>query len=267
MAEEIRIPLDGTYLPITKFGSGKKNLVILPGISLLGLEGQGAAIAQAYALFSADYTCYLIDRKKILPQGYTVRDMTEDVYRVLQMLSVECADFFGVSQGGMIALQMALEHPQTVRKMILGSAAAKVPPEADTLFRQWERWTAEENIPALNGSFFENVYSEQFRAENREALQGLLHVGTPEDCKRFAVLVRACREFDVYDRLSDITCPVLVIGAAEDRVFNGRTVARALAEKLGCAIYLYGDGYGHAVYDEAPDYKQRMYCFLKQKKT
>ena len=31
MAEEIRIPLDGTYLPITKFGSGKKNLVILPG--------------------------------------------------------------------------------------------------------------------------------------------------------------------------------------------------------------------------------------------
>ena len=37
-----------------------------------------------------------------------------------------------------------------------------------------------------------------------------------------------------------------------------------IAEKLGCPIYLYGGEYGHCVFDEAPDYKQRMYHFFKE---
>ena len=35
-----------------------------------------------------------------------------------------------------------------------------------------------------------------------------------------------------------------------------------IALALGCELYMYGAPYGHAVYDEAPDYKNRIYSFL-----
>ena len=35
-----------------------------------------------------------------------------------------------------------------------------------------------------------------------------------------------------------------------------------LAEALGCGLYVY-EGYGHAVYDEAPDYLARVGFFLR----
>ena len=49
-----------------------------------------------------------------------------------------------------------------------------------------------------------------------------------------------------------------VRGAAE-------TIAEALQDRPECELYLY-DGYGHAVYDLAPDYKQRMLNFFTRER-
>lgn len=60
--------------------------------------------------------------------------------------------------------------------------------------------------------------------------------------------------------LETVTCPTLVIGSAKDRVFGKRSV-EAVAQKLNCPLFMY-DGYGHAVYDEAPDFPRRLYEFF-----
>ena len=77
------------------------------------------------------------------------------------------------------------------------------------------------------------------------------------------------RDFDVTDELEKISCPVLVIGSRDDRVL-GAAAAREIAEHLqGCPdfeIYMY-DGYGHAAYDLAPDYKERLLRFLSGSST
>ncbi|MBR6311681.1 MAG: hypothetical protein IKR51_01740 [Oscillospiraceae bacterium] len=36
---------------------------------------------------------------------------------------------------------------------------------------------------------------------------------------------------------------------------------RAVAEGIGCGIYMY-EGYSHAVYDEAPDFRGRLKAFF-----
>ena len=38
--------------------------------------------------------------------------------------------------------------------------------------------------------------------------------------------------------------------------------SREIADRLGCELYLYPDSYGHCVFDEAPDYKDRILNFL-----
>ena len=42
-----------------------------------------------------------------------------------EYLRIEKADFFGYSNGGNIALQIAIRHPQQVRKLIVASAMFK----------------------------------------------------------------------------------------------------------------------------------------------
>jgi len=86
---------------------------------------------------------------------------------------------------------------------------------------------------------------------------------TDEDLTRFIVQAEAMEGFDVRRDLGNVACPTLVIGDADDKVF-GRETSRELAQGLkDSELYIY-DGYGHAVYDLAPDYRERMRRFLNQ---
>ena len=63
---------------------------------------------------------------------FTFEQSADDAAALLRFLGIENADFWGYSNGGTIALQIALRHPQLVRKLVLVSALFKrdgAPPE------------------------------------------------------------------------------------------------------------------------------------------
>lgn len=51
--------------------------------------------------------------------------MVDDTAAAMESLHIADADVFGASQGGMIALYLAIDDPKLVHKMILGSTLAK----------------------------------------------------------------------------------------------------------------------------------------------
>ena len=51
-----------------------------------------------------------------------------------------------------------------------------------------------------------------------------------------------------------------VLGAKGDKIFKEKEFLD-MAEKNGCKVYIY-EGYSHAVYDEAPDFLDRVYEFV-----
>ena len=53
---------------------------------------------------------------------FTFEGSADDAAALLQYLKIERADFFGYSNGGTIALQIAIRHPKLVRKLIVASA-------------------------------------------------------------------------------------------------------------------------------------------------
>lgn len=89
---------------------------------------------------------------------------------------------------------------------------------------------------------------------------------TETDLDRFIILAKGMRNFDVTQTLEKISCPVLVTGDSEDRLIGAESVdqiAKIMNRNVGVESYLY-HGYGHAVYDLAPDYKERILHFLVQ---
>ena len=57
---------------------------------------------------------------------------------------------------------------------------------------------------------------------------------------------------------------MLALGSADDRVLGAGAI-EPLIEKLGDRAdfsYFIYDGFGHAAYDTAPDYRERLYRFF-----
>lgn len=81
----------------------------------------------------------------------------------------------------------------------------------------------------------------------------------PKDFNLFAILASSILSFDCYEKLSEIKCPVLVIGGECDKITTDKASVE-IADKIGCEIYMYKE-YGHAVYEEAKDFNKRVYDF------
>jgi pimeloyl-ACP methyl ester carboxylesterase len=56
----------------------------------------------------------------------SMEQMADDTAAALQQLGIENTDFFGYSTGGGVALQVAIRHPEMVRKLVLASVSYKL---------------------------------------------------------------------------------------------------------------------------------------------
>lgn len=287
-----------------RFGQGSRTAVILPGLSVTSVMGSRESIAKQYAAWNSAFTTYLFDRRKDLPETYSVYDMARDTADAMRVLGLSDVCLFGASQGGMIALVLTIENPDLVGRLALGSttAATVLPEEKETdasekietgasgniepgasersgLFEsspsgkkasgfgsltEWVRLAEEGDAGALYLAFGKKLYPEVLFEKNKEVLRGLGNFVTKEDLRRFITIAGGTEGFDVRDRLAEITCPVLVIGSEDDRVIppeSSRELAAGLVHAASCELHMY-DGYGHASFDTAPDYQERLLRFF-----
>ena len=261
-----RVECQDFAMEFFRFGTGARTLVILPGLSVQSVMGAADAVAQAYDALAQDYTIYLFDRRETLPDAYSVEEMARDTAEAMKALGLKDTYLFGASQGGMMALVIAIEYPELVKKLVLGSTSAHVLPEQ---FRAIERWIAlaEASDPVgLYLSFGEKIYPPAVFGQFREALIAAGKTVTAEELRRFITLAKGIEGFDVSNRVAEIQCPVLAIGVFEDAVLDADATME-IAEKLDLKpdfrLYLYM-GYGHAAFDTAPDYRERMRKFFEE---
>ncbi len=256
--------LNGFEMRYFSFGTGKTPFVMLPGISVKDITTLANAVSAAYEQFSEEFTIYVFDRRSQLPQGYDIDASAKDTAAVLDSLGIKNACVFGVSMGGMTAQLLAIDRPDLVGRLVLSSTASRIEPQAKELFYKVCKLAKSGEKDALALTFAQAVYSPSFFEKYRSAILALLSDCTQAELDKFAVLTEGIVKFDAYDRLGEIKCPVLVIGAGEDRIV-GADASRQIAEKTGGELYIY-DGYGHAAYDEAPDYKDRLFEFFTRQK-
>lgn len=249
-----------------RFGTGEKTLVILPGLSVQSVMGAADAIAGAYRSLTDRFTIYVFDRRAKLPETYSVHEMARDTAEAFQTLGLEKVCLFGASQGSMIAMVLAIEYPELVGRMALGSGSAHVRPEQYRVIERWIHLAEAGDREGLCLAFGREIYPPDVFAQCRDDLIAAAGTVTDADLKRFIILAEGMKGFDVVSQLDRIQCPVFALGVFEDSVLDSDATME-IAEKLDdhpdFRLYMY-TGYGHAAFDTAPDYKQRILRFFEQ---
>jgi len=258
------VAADDFMMDYFRFGHGDQVLVILPGLSVESVMKFADTVASAYASFEDVFTVYVFDRRKELPPVYTIRDIAWDTATAIRALGLDRVCLFGASQGGMIAMSLAIEQPDLISRLILGSTSSHVTDEQFRVIDGWIQLAKAGRAEDLYLAFGEAIYPQQVFEQAKALLTESAKGVTDEDLRRFVILAEGIRGFDVTDQLEKIACPMLVIGSMDDHVLGGdasEKIAGQLKGRPDCELYMY-DGYGHAVYDLAPDYKERMLDFL-----
>ena len=246
-----------------KFGKGERTMVILPGLSLKPVTKSAASVKSAYDCFNKDYTVYLFDRRSDIADSYSIDEMAEDTIAMFKELGPKDIYLFGVSQGGMIAQVIALKAPELIRKMVLASTTSAFKTGAA---EEWLSFVEEKDAKKLTQAFAKMIYTPGTYKKYKPFLALIYKDMNEEDLRKFSVYAKACIDFDVTDRLNEIGIPTLVLGSRDDKLITVEEM-ELLQDKLPDGeIYLY-DGYGHAVYDEAPDFKNRIMEFYAKNNT
>ncbi len=260
------VVIDDTDMSYVSFGKGEKTLVVLPGLSdgLSTVKGKALILSLPYRSHLQDYTVYMFSRKDAMPEGYSIRDMASDQIRALKELGIEETYVLGVSQGGMIAQYMAIDHPETVKKLILAVTASHANETIKENVSNWISMAEKKDHTALMCDSGEKMYSERYLQKNRKFFPLLARFTKPADYDRFLKNAYAILGFDDREELDKISCPVYIIGGSEDHTV-GKDASRDLHERIKSSELFIYEGLGHGAYEEAEDFYERVFAFCDRR--
>lgn len=254
------VKIHNSEIEYIRFWDWKKIFIIIPGLSLKSVLLSEEAIIASFSEFMDDFTVYLFDRIKDVPENYSIYNIAEDTYNAMINLWIKSCNIFWASQWWMIAQCIAIKYPDFVQKMVLWSTTCKIEFSALKIISERIELAKLNNISELNKKFLNDIYCKETIKKYWDIiLQSNANI-TDKEIQRFIMLASTIFDFDVEHDLWNIKCKTLVIGSNDDLIFWWES-AKNLAEKLNGELYLY-DHYGHAVYDEAPDFREKMLKFL-----
>jgi pimeloyl-ACP methyl ester carboxylesterase len=129
----------------------------------------------------------------------------------------EPVDVLGISTGGSVAQQFALDHPRLLRRLVLAGAAHRLGPVA----REAQRRSAE-------------------FAESGDYRRSLARMGKNWDTLDMIATIRAEDAFDVAGRLGEVRAPTLLIAGDRDLNFGMGLFERTAALIPDCRFVVYG---------------------------
>ena len=200
-----------------------------------------------------------------------VSDLAADVVALLDHLRVRKAHVLGISLGGFVAQELALERPDLVDRLVLVCTSyGRGGPES------MSPWALADMIgfPALSpeGAVrrgLEAATSEVYRADRPEEFEQIVgwRLADSPSLSTYYEQMRAGARFDASAEAGSITSPTLVIHGAEDRYVPVANAA-ALAEAIPGARLRVLENAGHLVFIERfADVNREVVTFLKSREA
>ena len=257
------VTLPGGKMEYIRFGTGTRNLIMLPGLgeSLQRLKGTQDAMALLYRIFAKTHTVWIFGRKIPLESRCTTKTMARDQKQAMERLGIEKADVVGVSMGGMIAQHLAADYPEAADRLVLVVTAPCANDRMRESIEEWIRCAENGNHTALMDSNVRRIYSGRYYRQNKWLIPIMGRLTKPKSYDRFFLQARACLSHDARTSLPRISAPTLIIGGEADQVLGGDP-SRQLHDGINASRLVMYPDLGHGLYDEAKDFLPGIQAFL-----
>jgi aminoacrylate hydrolase len=257
----------GTQLHVQAQGDPRAEVVLLSS----GLGGSaGYWAAQLPALLQAGYRVITYDQRgtgrsrQPLPPDYRIEHMAEDVLEILEAEDVSRCHFVGHALGGLVGLQLALDHPGRLTSLSLINAWAAPNPHSARCFdarvalldHVGPRAYVEAQPIFLYPASWAATQAERVQEEVEQALAHFPGVATMK------ARIGALRRFDVSSRLAELGLPVWVSCALDDVLVPATCSERLAGAIAGSTLHVQPYG-GHAHNVTAPEaFNEALLQFL-----
>jgi 3-oxoadipate enol-lactonase len=196
-------------------------------------------------------------------RSWTTRRVAASVVELLDELGAAPAHVVGLSMGGIIAQQLALDFPAKVRSLVLVSTFAHLRPDNLSGWLYFLRRFLV--IYALGLKAQARVVVERiFPGEDRAPLRQLLVDSISQaDLRAYRAAMGSLGSFNSVDRLGEIKVPTLVVTGRQDTTVLPMR-QRILVEGIPGARQVVLESAGHAVPVDQPDeFNRELLGFLK----
>lgn len=201
-----------------------------------------------------------------LPEsGFGMEVLADDLCELLRALAIDEAFVLGYSMGGRIGLQLALQHPEVVKALVLANSGVGVAPrtpEAEERRRALASLLERGDIEVVSEQMTVASFSPGFKERNPETFQRYKDVKLRNDPRGFARLWGAMATASPPD-LSGLSCPVLIIAGEQDGFMPLDTARAAQSAIPNSRLEVLPTGHAAAI--EAPeDFNRIVLEFLSE---
>lgn len=157
---------------------------------------------------------------------YSAADLAQDVVGLLDALQIDKAVVCGLSVGGVIAQQLAIDYPDRVRALVLCDTGARIGTVAS-----WEERIATvkaHGLTVLATPSMERWFSEDFRQRQSADVRGYANMVVRTAADGYVGTCCALRDTDLTQAAASIDKPTLVLCGDQD-IATPPDMARELA--------------------------------------
>ena len=248
------------------------------GESLLYISGTGGDLRRTPTVFNAPVAKYFrilaYDQRGMgqtdkPDKPYTMADYADDANGLLTRLGLDCTNVMGVSFGGMVAQELAIRHPEKIRRLVLactssgGAGGSSYPlhdlqnlPVRERIQRQMEladnrrdkRWQE------ANQGQWESIISDSITSLAAYSDEPGHEIGQRRQ-------LEARRHLDTYDRLPQLKMPVYICGGLFDGIAPPQNLQAMKKQIPNATLELFQGGHTFLIQDH--NAWQRIISFLR----
>jgi pimeloyl-ACP methyl ester carboxylesterase len=219
-----------TGVPYLRLGQGPP-LLVASGLSTTHANPTGVwrRMTLSWARPFADhFTVYVVTRRPGLAPGSTMSDLAADYAGAIEQDIGGPVAVHGTSTGGSVALQLAVDCPELVQRMVLAAAACRLSPQGRQVMAEVADLTRQGDKRGATARVVTAGTPPRWSAVTRR--MGWVMGGfTPDDQDDMLVTIAAEDSFDAEPYLSRVQAPTLVLGGTADAFYSRDLFERTAA--------------------------------------
>ncbi|WP_280347367.1 alpha/beta fold hydrolase [Nocardia neocaledoniensis] len=229
-------------MPYLAFGAGRP-LVFLRWFTPDHTNPKGwmrKSEVKTMAPLARHFRVYAVNRAPGMAVGTTMADIARAHAEALSAEFGAPVDVLGISSGGSLALQLAADHPEVVRRLVVASSGYRLEDAARESQMKYATAVADgrRGLHHLVTQGIESPVKARLLGAVAWLADPFVRPKNPADTLAF---VRAEDTFDLDGRLADITAPTLVVGGDHDEFYSVDTFRHTADGIPGARLVVYPD--------------------------